>query len=55
MWMEIWSWQLDHLEIVKIILEYAIDKNPEDKNSVTPLHYAAKEGHLEISAWEIDT
>jgi ankyrin repeat protein len=40
--------QIGHLEMVKIILEYAIDKNPEDNDGVTPLHDAAQIGHLEI-------
>ena len=37
-----------HVDICRILLENADDKNPPDINGVTPLHVAAKEGHLEV-------
>jgi hypothetical protein len=36
------------LEIVKLILELANDKNPANNNGVTPLHRAVQNGHLDI-------
>ena len=39
-----------HLDIYKLLIEYAIDKNPpmNYQTNWTPLHYAAYHGHLEI-------
>ena len=39
-----------HLDVCKILIEYAIDKNPpmNYQTNWTPLHYAAYHGHLYI-------
>ena len=39
-----------HLDVCKLLIEYAINKNPPMtyQTNWTPLHYAAYHGHLEI-------
>ncbi|WP_339044518.1 ankyrin repeat domain-containing protein [Cardinium endosymbiont of Tipula unca] len=38
-----------HTEVVKLLLTVSgIMVNEKDKNRVTPLHYAAAEGHTEV-------
>jgi ankyrin repeat protein len=37
-----------HLEIAKLLLEHAKDKNPADKDGRTLLHLATQRGHVEI-------
>ena len=39
---------IGHLPICKLIIEFAMDKNPRSRNEVTPLHIAAANGHFEI-------
>ena len=36
------------MEICKLIIENVDDKNPADRNGMTPLHRAAEYGHLDI-------
>jgi ankyrin repeat protein len=42
-----WAALRAHLELVKLLLEHANDKNPADKDEVTSLHHAARNGLLE--------
>ena len=37
-----------HLEIVKLLMEYEVNKEPKNIIGETPLHYAASYGHLDI-------
>ena len=39
---------IGHLPICKLIIEFALDKNPRCRANVTPLHIAAANGHFEI-------
>ena len=43
-----------HLEICKVIIEKAENKNPPDQFHFTPLHYAAHFGYLEICKLIVD-
>jgi len=37
-----------HLDIVKLLLERGVDPNVQDHDGETPLHYAARRGHLDM-------
>ena len=37
-----------HLEICELIVKYLEDKNPRNKDCVTPLQFAALSGHLAV-------
>jgi ankyrin repeat protein len=43
-----WAASIGQLEIVKLLLEHAKDRNSADKNGETPLHIAESNGQLEI-------
>ena len=40
--------QFGQFEVVKYIIQFLNEKNPQDSNGHTPLHLAAGKGHLDI-------
>ena len=38
----------NNIDVVQLILAHAKDKNPKNEEGETPMHVAAREGHLEI-------
>ena len=42
------SAQNGHLEVTNFFLKTYNDKNPKSKSGITPLHNAAREGHVQV-------